>query len=112
MEYNMKTNTEQKLPDKQKPRKVLGMTPNYNLCEKTLLSDKRSTSGDITTLALIMVDANKVKVNQAPVVISMFRSSSPPKAWRVPLKECVLSFNVILTVSLAEAFKALTKGNS
>ncbi|PHU03167.1 hypothetical protein BC332_28418 [Capsicum chinense] len=112
MEYNMKTNTEQKLPDKQKPRKVLGMTPNYNLCEKTLLSDKRSTSGDITTLALIMVDANKVKVTQAPVVISMFRSSSPPKAWRVPLKECVLSFKVILTVSLAEAFKASTKGNS
>ncbi|KAF3657138.1 putative cell wall / vacuolar inhibitor of fructosidase 1-like [Capsicum annuum] len=86
-------------------------TPNYNLCIKTLLSDERSTSSDITTLALIVVDAIKVKANQALEIISTLRSSSPPEAWRIPLKDCAFSYKVILTVSLPEAIEALTKGN-
>ncbi|PHU25251.1 hypothetical protein BC332_03583 [Capsicum chinense] len=86
-------------------------TPNYNLCVKSLLPNKRSISGDITTLALIVVDAIKAKVNQSSKRILMLSSSSPPEAWRVPLKECTLSYKVILTVSLPEAIEALTKGN-
>ncbi|XP_047264290.1 cell wall / vacuolar inhibitor of fructosidase 1-like [Capsicum annuum] len=86
-------------------------TPNYNLFIKTLLSNKRSTSGYITTLALIVVDAIKAKANQVSEIISMLRSSSPPKARRVSLKECALSYKVILTVSLPEAIEALTKRN-
>ncbi|PHT87195.1 hypothetical protein T459_09301 [Capsicum annuum] len=65
--------------------------PNYNLYVKTLLPDKCSTSDEITTLALIVVDTIKVKANQASESISMLRSSSSPEAWRVPLKECALS---------------------
>ncbi|KAF3658281.1 cell wall / vacuolar inhibitor of fructosidase 1-like [Capsicum chacoense] len=86
-------------------------TPNYNLCLKSLLSNKRSISGDITTLELIVVDAIKAKANQSSKIILMLSSSSPPEAWRVPLKECTLSYKVILTVSLPEAIEALTKGN-
>ncbi|OIT35794.1 PREDICTED: cell wall / vacuolar inhibitor of fructosidase 1-like [Nicotiana attenuata] len=86
-------------------------TPNYNLCLKTLLSDKRSASGDITTLALIVVDAIKAKANQAAKIISKLRQSNPPAAWKVPLKKCAFSYKVILTVSLPEAIEALTKGN-
>nr|XP_009780951.1 PREDICTED: cell wall / vacuolar inhibitor of fructosidase 1-like isoform X2 [Nicotiana sylvestris]XP_016510486.1 PREDICTED: cell wall / vacuolar inhibitor of fructosidase 1-like isoform X2 [Nicotiana tabacum] len=67
-------------------------TPNYNLCLKTLLSDKRSAGGDITTLALIVVDAIKVKANQAAEFISKLRQSNPPTAWRVPLKKCAFSY--------------------
>ncbi|MCD9640846.1 hypothetical protein HAX54_026552 [Datura stramonium] len=86
-------------------------TPNYNLCLKTLLPDERSASGDITTLALIVVDAIEAKAKQASEIISMLRNSNPPAAWRVPLKECAFSYKVILTVSLPEAIEALTKGN-
>ena len=86
-------------------------TPNYQLCLKTLLSDKRSATGDITTLALIMVDAIKAKANQAAVTISKLRHSNPPAAWKGPLKNCAFSYKVILTASLPEAIEALTKGD-
>ncbi|XP_055814168.1 cell wall / vacuolar inhibitor of fructosidase 1-like [Solanum dulcamara] len=87
-------------------------TPNYELCLKTLSSDKRSeTAGDVTTLALIMVDAIKSKANQAANTISKLRQSNPPLAWKDPLKKCAFSYKVILTVSMPEAIEALTKGN-
>ncbi|KAL3351192.1 hypothetical protein AABB24_019677 [Solanum stoloniferum] len=87
-------------------------TPNYNLCVKTLSLDKRSqTAGDITTLALIMVDAIKSKANQAANTISKLRHSNPPQAWKDPLKNCAFSYKVILTASMPEAIEALTKGD-
>ncbi|KAH0673315.1 hypothetical protein KY284_024402 [Solanum tuberosum] len=82
-------------------------TPNCNLCLKTLLHD----SGDITTLALIVLDAIKAKANQGAEIISTLLNSNPPEEWRVPLKKCAFSYKVILTVSLPEAMEALTKGN-
>ncbi|XP_055811186.1 cell wall / vacuolar inhibitor of fructosidase 1-like [Solanum dulcamara] len=86
-------------------------TPNYNLCIKTLRHDERSASSDITTLALIVVDAIKAKANQGAEIISTLLASNPPEEWRVPLKECAFSYKVILTISLPEAIEALTKGN-
>ncbi|KAK4374494.1 hypothetical protein RND71_005171 [Anisodus tanguticus] len=86
-------------------------TPNYSLCVKTLLSDKRSGKGDITTLALIMVDAIKSKANQAAITISKLRRSNPPAAWKDALKNCAFSYKVILTASMPEAIEALTKGD-
>ncbi|MCD7464216.1 hypothetical protein HAX54_052307 [Datura stramonium] len=86
-------------------------TPNYQLCLKTLLSDKRSGTGDMTTLALIMVDAIKSKANEAAIVISKLRRSNPPPAWKLPLKNCAFSYKVILTASMPEAIEALTKGD-
>ncbi|KAH0676604.1 hypothetical protein KY285_024405 [Solanum tuberosum] len=86
-------------------------TPNYNLCLKTLLHDERSASGDITTLALIMVDAIKAKANQGAEIISTLLNSNHPEEWTVPLKKCAFSYKVILTVSLPLAIEALTKGN-
>ncbi|KAK4353234.1 hypothetical protein RND71_028752 [Anisodus tanguticus] len=83
-------------------------TPNYILCLKTLLPDKRS---DITMLELIMVDAIESKANQAAEIISTLHNSNPPEAWIAPLKKCAFSYKVILTVSLPEAIEALTKGN-
>ncbi|WMV56637.1 hypothetical protein MTR67_050022 [Solanum verrucosum] len=73
---------------------------------------KRSqTAGDITTLALIMVDAIKSKANQAANTISKLRHSNPPQAWKDPLKNCAFSYKVILTASMPEAIEALTKGD-
>ncbi|XP_059289405.1 cell wall / vacuolar inhibitor of fructosidase 1-like [Lycium ferocissimum] len=86
-------------------------TPNYALCVKTLRSDKRSEKGDITTLALIMVDAIKSKANQAANMISKLRHSNPPAAWKDALKDCAFSYKVILTASMPEAIEALTKGD-
>ncbi|PHU01724.1 hypothetical protein BC332_31511 [Capsicum chinense] len=86
-------------------------TPNYELCVKTLVSDKRSGNGDITTLALIMVDAIKSKAYEAAITISKLRRSNPPQAWKLPLKNCAFSYKVILTASMPEAIEALTKGD-
>ncbi|CAN4083014.1 unnamed protein product [Withania somnifera] len=86
-------------------------TPNVQLCLKTLLADSRSANGDVSTLALIMVDAIKVQATQAAASISKFRKSNPPAAWIVPLKNCAFSYKVILTTLVPEAIEALTKGD-
>ncbi|KAK6772781.1 hypothetical protein RDI58_028019 [Solanum bulbocastanum] len=76
------------------------------------IRDKRSeTAGDITTLALIMVDAIKSKANQAANTISKLRHSNPPQTWKDPLKNCAFSYKVILTATMPEAIEALTKGD-
>ncbi|KAK6790164.1 hypothetical protein RDI58_013964 [Solanum bulbocastanum] len=76
-----------------------------------MLHEERSASGNIMTLALIVVDTIKAKANQGAEIISTFLNSNPPEEWRVPLKKCAFSYKVILTVSLPEAMEALTKGN-
>ncbi|CAH9120457.1 unnamed protein product [Cuscuta epithymum] len=84
-------------------------TPNYTLCFDTLSSDPKASKGDLTTLALIMVDAVKSKANQTAAVISGLRpGGSKPAA---ALKECAFQYKVILTVSVPEAVEALTKGD-
>lgn len=71
-------------------------TPNYELCVKTFSLDKRSqTSKDITTLALIMVDAIKSKANQASSTISKISHSNPPPSWIDSLKKCAFSYQVM-----------------
>ncbi|KAK4717037.1 hypothetical protein R3W88_015375 [Solanum pinnatisectum] len=65
-----------------------------------MLHDECSASGNITTLALIVVDTIKAKANQGAEIISTLLNLNPPQEWRV-----------ILTVSLPEAMEALTKGN-
>lgn len=80
-------------------------TPNYELCVKTLSLDKRSeTTRDITTLALIMVDAIKFKANQASNIISKLRHSNPPLAWKDPLKNCAFSYKVMFELCCSFSF--------
>ncbi|XP_059295256.1 cell wall / vacuolar inhibitor of fructosidase 1-like [Lycium ferocissimum] len=86
-------------------------TPNEKLCLKTLLADPRSPSADVSTLALIIVDAIKVKATQAATSISKLRHSNPPAAWIVPLKNCAFNYKVVLEAGVPEATEALTKGN-
>ncbi|CAH9108575.1 unnamed protein product [Cuscuta europaea] len=85
-------------------------TPNYKLCFNTLSSDPKASKGDLTTLALIMVDAVKSKANQTAAVISGLQPGrSKPAA--AALKECDFQYKVILTTSVPEAVEALTKGD-
>ncbi|KAM3286116.1 hypothetical protein P3S67_024915 [Capsicum chacoense] len=87
-------------------------TPNVELCLKTLRADPRSGSGDVTTLALIAVDAIKANARKASASISKLRRSNPPNAWVVPLKDCDFSYNkVILETNVPSTIEALTKGN-
>nr|GMD89263.1 cell wall / vacuolar inhibitor of fructosidase 1-like [Ipomoea batatas] len=84
-------------------------TPNYELCVKVISADPRSRgTDDITTLAIIMVDAIKAKSQETASMINNLQKTR--EDLKTALEECALDYKVILTASIPEAYEALTKG--
>ncbi|KAF5738778.1 putative Pectinesterase inhibitor [Tripterygium wilfordii] len=80
-------------------------TPYYNLCVSTLNADRRSATADVAGLALIMVDAIKAKATRTQGTIGRLLRSKP--TLKKPLSSCANAYNIILTVTIPEAYQAL-----
>ncbi|XP_019174086.1 PREDICTED: cell wall / vacuolar inhibitor of fructosidase 1-like [Ipomoea nil] len=84
-------------------------TPNYELCVKVVSSDPRAQGADdITTLAIIMVDAIKAKSQETAIMINNLQKTR--EDLKTALEQCAFDYKVILTASIPEAYEALTKG--
>lgn len=87
-------------------------TPNYNLCVQVLSADHRAGSpkADVSTLAIIVVDAVKAESLKAADKIRELRPRRGDL--KAALEKCDFEYNkVILGAVLDEAYEALTKGN-
>lgn len=84
-------------------------TPNYDLCLSTLQSDSRTADiTDISGLALVIVDAIKVKATLALDEIKKLQNSNPE--YNFHLFECGVLYNAILKADVPEAMEGLIKG--
>nr|XP_043611076.1 cell wall / vacuolar inhibitor of fructosidase 1-like [Erigeron canadensis] len=83
-------------------------TPSYNLCISTLLSNPKSTSGDISDLGLIMVGATKAKATQAIQQIKSLYRSRPEL--RHSLNECAQMYMAVVKADVPSAIQALDGG--
>ncbi|WCJ23271.1 cell wall / vacuolar inhibitor of fructosidase 1 [Euphorbia peplus] len=84
-------------------------TPYYDLCLKYLTADPRSSTSDVTGLALIMVDLLKGKTTRSVQFIKQISNQRPEL--EKPLKDCARKYDVILTANIPVALEALQKGD-
>ncbi|KAI3706895.1 hypothetical protein L6452_24950 [Arctium lappa] len=83
-------------------------TPSYNLCLSTLLSNPKSSSGDVSDLGLIMVGATKVKATLAIQRIKTLYRSHPEL--RRSLNECAQVYMAVVKADVPSAVQALDGG--
>ncbi|XP_065860188.1 cell wall / vacuolar inhibitor of fructosidase 1-like [Euphorbia lathyris] len=84
-------------------------TPHYHLCLKFLNSDPRSSTADVTGLALILVDLLKNETTKSVQFVKQLRGKRPDL--EKPLKSCDSDYDAILTADVPEAIQALELGN-
>ncbi|KAI3735163.1 hypothetical protein L6452_14652 [Arctium lappa] len=85
------------------------VTPSYDLCLKTVLADPKSKDADLTGLALIVVDAVKVKGINTINYIKGLENSRPDL--KTVLDYCADVYNTSVTVDVPLAVTALSEGN-
>ncbi|KAL5065566.1 hypothetical protein RYX36_027303 [Vicia faba] len=85
-------------------------TPNSALCIQYLNADPKSSTADVSGLALIMVNVIKNKANIAVDKIKQL-SESIPADQKVALMSCADKYNAILVADIPQATEALQKGN-
>ncbi|MFS8004133.1 putative pectinesterase inhibitor domain, Cell wall/vacuolar inhibitor of fructosidase [Helianthus anomalus] len=83
-------------------------TPSYNLCMSTLLTNPKSSSGDISDLGLIMVGATKAKATRAIQQIKSIYKSRPEL--RHALNECAKMYVAVVRADVPSAIQALDGG--
>ncbi|PWA72117.1 Pectinesterase inhibitor [Artemisia annua] len=83
-------------------------TPSYNLCLSTLMSNPKSTNGDISDLGLIMVGATKSKATRAIQHIKSLYMSHPEL--RHSLNECAQMYMAVVRADVPSAIQALDGG--
>ncbi|XP_071708507.1 cell wall / vacuolar inhibitor of fructosidase 1-like [Rutidosis leptorrhynchoides] len=83
-------------------------TPSYNLCMSTLLSNPKSTNGDISDLGLIMVGTTNNKVNKAIQHIKFLYTAHPEL--RHSLNECAQIYVAVVKGVVPSAVQALDGG--
>lgn len=83
-------------------------TPSYNLCMSTLLSNPKSSSGDISDLGLIMVGATKAKATRAMQHIKAIYRSRPEL--KRALNECAKMYMAVVRADVPSAVQALDGG--
>ncbi|KAI3792257.1 hypothetical protein L2E82_06132 [Cichorium intybus] len=83
-------------------------TPSYNLCLSTLLSNPKSSSGDVSDLGLIMVGATRVKATQAIQHIKSLYRSHPEL--RRSLNQCAQMYMAVVKADVPSAIQALDGG--
>ncbi|KAL2341646.1 hypothetical protein Fmac_009586 [Flemingia macrophylla] len=84
-------------------------TPNPNLCNQILQADPRGRTTDMSSLALILVDAIKTKANEAYNKINnLIKGGGNKKA----LSSCADKYKTILVVDVPQATQALQTGNA
>ena len=87
-------------------------TPNYDLCVKTLRADPRSSTADVTGLALVTVDAIKAKATATLDRINGLLGTTPDPKTKAALSHCgELYDNAVLKADIPSAIEALKKGN-
>ncbi|XP_058730215.1 cell wall / vacuolar inhibitor of fructosidase 1-like [Vicia villosa] len=85
-------------------------TPNSALCIQFLNADPKSSTADVTGLALIMVGVIKNKADIAVNKINQLGGSIPPNQ-KAALTSCADKYNAILVADIPQATEALQKGN-
>lgn len=83
-------------------------TPSYNLCISTLLSNPKSSSGDVRDLGIIMVGATKAKATRAIQHIKSLYTSHPEL--RRSLNECAQMYLAVVRADVPSAMQALDGG--
>ncbi|XP_065860189.1 cell wall / vacuolar inhibitor of fructosidase 1-like [Euphorbia lathyris] len=83
-------------------------TPHYDLCLKFLNSDPRSSTADVTGLALILMDLLKNETTKSVQFVKQLRGKRPDL--EKPLKSCDSDYDAILTADVP-AIQALELGN-
>ncbi|KAI4344759.1 hypothetical protein L6164_011950 [Bauhinia variegata] len=87
-------------------------TPNYDVCVQSLMSDpKSSQAGDVTGLALIMVNVMKSKANDALDKINHILRKGRDPTHKHALRECADNYKTVLEADIPMAIEALKKGN-
>lgn len=86
--------------------KVCKATPNYERCMKVLSADPRAPHADITTLAVIMIDADKAKSEETVGLIKDLQKTRPDL--KVPLEQCDFIYEVaILKVLIPDTYETV-----
>ncbi|KAI3822336.1 hypothetical protein L1987_09925 [Smallanthus sonchifolius] len=83
-------------------------TPSYNLCMSTLLTNPKSSTGDVSELGLIMVGATKAKATRAIQQIKSVYRSRPDL--RRALNECAQMYIAVVQADVPSAVQALDGG--
>ncbi|KAJ4721975.1 Pectinesterase inhibitor [Melia azedarach] len=89
--------------------KTCQRTPFYDLCISSLKSDPRSSTADVRTLALIMVDIIKSKATQMLKQVEELQKQHPEL--QEPLSACHSRYNAVLVGDVPQAVEALEKGD-
>ncbi|RVW71581.1 Cell wall / vacuolar inhibitor of fructosidase 1 [Vitis vinifera] len=85
-------------------------TPNYDLCVKTLRADPRSSTADVTGLALVTVDAIKAKATATLDRINGLLGTTPDPKTKAALSHCgELYDNAVLKADIPSAIEALRR---
>ncbi|XP_058730251.1 cell wall / vacuolar inhibitor of fructosidase 1-like [Vicia villosa] len=85
-------------------------TPYYDQCMKYLTADPKSSTADVSGLALIMVDAIKSEADIGLNKINQLIGSSPADQ-KAALKSCVDQYNAIITTDVPQAIQGLQNRN-
>ncbi|XVE82302.1 hypothetical protein DITRI_Ditri15bG0137300 [Diplodiscus trichospermus] len=86
-------------------------TPFYNLCVRTLQSDPRSSSADVSGLAHIGADKLKAKATAAlGQITGLLKVAKDPKL-KMALRDCVDYYNAIIKYDIPVAIEAVAKGD-
>ncbi|XP_076899379.1 cell wall / vacuolar inhibitor of fructosidase 1-like [Bidens hawaiensis] len=96
------------LGDKRLIETTCKATPSYNLCMSTLLTNPKSSNGDISDLGLIMVGATKAKATRAIQQIKSIYKSHPEL--RRSLNECTRRYMAVVQADVPSAVQALDGG--
>ncbi|KAL1193089.1 Cell wall / vacuolar inhibitor of fructosidase 1 [Cardamine amara subsp. amara] len=83
-------------------------TPDFNLCVSLLDSDSRSSSADISGLALILIDKIKGLTTKTLNEINGLYKKRPEM--KRALDECSRRYKTILNADVPEAIEAISKG--
>ena len=83
-------------------------TPYPSACLQFLQGNPRSSSADITGLAMIMVDVIKVKTNGVLNKINQLLKGGGDKQ---ALNSCLSKYNAVLNADIPQAVEALKTGN-
>ncbi|KAL6561885.1 hypothetical protein OROGR_002892 [Orobanche gracilis] len=83
-------------------------TSNYKLCISTLHASPSSSTADVAGLGLIMVEAVRVKAEEAFSTVDRLKKLYPDLTH--VLDKCGNAYNAVLKADVAEAVAGLTKG--
>ncbi|KAL6502174.1 hypothetical protein OROHE_024767 [Orobanche hederae] len=83
-------------------------TSNYQLCISTLHASPSSSTADVAGLGLIMVEAVRVKAEEAFSTVDRLKKLYPDLT--DVLEKCGNAYNAVLKTDVAEAVAGLTKG--